>query len=330
MSTNSEELVLVTGGSGFLAAHCILALLKDGYKVRTTVRSSAKESLVREMLKVGSAPEASISNVSFAAADLTLDDGWADAVAGCRYVLHVASPFPAGTPQHEDELIVPARDGTLRVLRAAKAAGVRRVVVTSSFGAIGYGHPPQDEPFDETNWTNVDGGGVIPYIKSKAIAEKAAWEFIKSKDGEGMELVVVNPVGIFGPVLGRDFAGSIKIVQQLLEGAVPGTPQISFGVVDVRDVATLHVLAMTHSKAAGERFLAVSPPAMSMNEVALTLRQRVPEIAAKIASITPDIGSRRESTNEKAKTMLGWNPRSREDAIVATAESLDAFGLLKK
>ncbi|MGA2601186.1 MAG: NAD-dependent epimerase/dehydratase family protein, partial [Bryobacteraceae bacterium] len=194
--------VLVTGGSGFIGSHSILQLLAAGHQVRTTVRSLKREGDVRAMLKEGGAEPG--DQVSFFAADLENDAGWAEAVGGCEYVLHVASPFPASIPKHEDELIVPAREGALRVLRAAREAGVKRVVLTSSFAAIGYGQTPPTAPFNETNWTDPNGEGVLPYAKSKTLAERAAWDFI-AKEGRGLELAVVNPVGVFGPVLGPDY-----------------------------------------------------------------------------------------------------------------------------
>jgi dihydroflavonol-4-reductase len=227
---------------------------------------------------------------------------------------------------------------------------VKRVVLTSSFATIAYGHPQQDKPFDEESWTNLDRRDVPAYHKSKTIAERAAWDFVKSEDGKGLELAVINSVAIFGPVLGNDFAASIILIQRLLNGDFPGCPQISFGVVDVRDVASLHLLAMTHEKAAGERFLAISPPSMTVQKMAVVLKERLPEVARKaptrvipnillrlvglfdkqIGLITGELGKERDATNEKAKTILGWNPRSREDTLVATAESLVKFGLLKK
>src|SRR5277367_6051721 len=195
----SDELVLVTGGSGFIGAHCILQLLNAGYRVRTTVRSLQREADVRAMLKTGGAEPG--DRLSFVEANLGSDAGWAEAVAGCAYVLHVASPLPPKPPKHEDDLIVPAREGALRVLRAARDAGVRRVVLTSSFAAIGYGHKPQAEPFNETNWTDLNGDDLTAYTKSKTLAERAAWEFI-AREGGPLDLSVVNPVGVFGPVLG--------------------------------------------------------------------------------------------------------------------------------
>jgi len=338
--------VLVTGGSGFIGSHAILQLLDAGHLVRTTVRRLEREPDVRAMLAVGGSEPA--DHLEFVVADLTEDTGWDEAVAGCEYVLHVASPFPASLPEHEDDLIVPARDGALRVLRAARDAGVRRVVLTSSFAAIGYGHPPQSEPFDETTWTELGGRAVTPYTKSKTIAERAAWDFMREEGGE-MELSVVNPVAVFGPVLGADYSTSIKLIRRLMDGDMPGVPDLAFGAVDVRDVVDLHLRAMTDPAAAGERFLAISGDrALTIREMADILREEMGEAATKvptrtlpswlvrvigffdpeIRSITPELGRRKHATDAKARRVLGWEPRSPEASIVATAESLIALGLL--
>jgi len=218
--------ILVTGGTGFIAAHTILQLLNAGHEVRTTVRNLRREPDVRGMLKQGGIEPS--ERLSFFAADLERDAGWDEAVAGCEYVLHVASPFPANVPKHEDDLIVPARDGALRVLRASRDAGVKRVVLTSSFAAIGYGQPPRNMPFNETDWTNTAGTDVTAYVKSKTIGERAAWDFI-AREGGGLELAVVNPVGVFGPVLGPDYSTSILLVKRLLDGSVPGVPDLYQG-----------------------------------------------------------------------------------------------------
>ncbi len=202
---------------------------------------------------------------------ISRDKGWAEAVSGCRFVLHVASPFPASAPAHEDDLIIPAREGALRVLRAGRDAGVERVVLTSFFAAIGYGHKPQDAPFDEASWTNIDAPGVSAYAKSKTLAERAAWDFIK-REGGNLELSVINPVGIFGPTFGPDYSTSILIVKRLLDGAVPVCTRIGFGVVDVRDVANLHIHAMTSPIAKGQRFLAVAGQSVSLLDVAGILK----------------------------------------------------------
>jgi dihydroflavonol-4-reductase len=336
--------VLVTGGSGFVGAHVILQLVSAGHQVRTTVRNLNRESAVRAMLKEGGQePGASLS---FFAADLESDVGWREATDGCDYVMHVASPIPVNAPKHEDELIVPAREGTLRVLRAARDANVKRVVLTSTCGAIYYGYPPQKEPFDETSWTILNDD-LTAYVKSKAIAERAAWDFIAC-DGRGLELSVVNPAGIFGPILAPDYSSSIELIKRLMNG-MPGAPRVYFGVVDVRDVADLHLRAMTHPSAKGERFIAVSGDSISMVEIARMIRarlgvaaKRVPRfqlpdwlvrLAAKrdpaVQQVLPLLGKIRNATSEKARRVLGWSPRSNEDALIATAESLIRFGLLK-
>jgi nucleoside-diphosphate-sugar epimerase len=338
--------VLVTGGSGFIGSHAILQLLATGHQVRTTVRSLKREGSVRAMLKEGGAEPG--DRLSFISTDLEKDAGWPEAVAGCEYVLHVASPLPPSVPKHEDELIVPARDGTLRVLRASRSAGVKRVVLTSSFAAIGYGHKARTTPFNETDWTELNGEVVAPYQKSKTLAERAAWDFM-AKEGGALELSVVNPVGVFGPVLGPDYSASILIVQRMMDGAMPGAPQLHFGVVDVRDVADLHLRAMTHPAAKGERFLSVGGDFMSMLDIAKVLKARMgasakrvptrqlPNWLVRIAAlrdpaiklILPELGKVKNATNEKAKRLLGWVPRLNEEAIVATAESLVRLGLLK-
>src|SRR5579872_4819373 len=268
----STTTVLVTGGSGFIGSHTILQLLAAGHRVRTTVRNLQREDDVRAMLRRGGV--APVERLSFIGADLEKDMGWAEAVDGCEYVLHVASPFPETVPKHEDELIVPAREGALRLLRAARDAGVKRVVLTSSFAAVGYGQAPRQTPFDETSWTDPQGDDVRPYVKSKTLAERAAWDFV-AREGGDLELSVVNPVGVFGPVLGPELSTSILLVQRLMDGALPGCPRLYFGVVDVRDVADLHVRAMTHPGAKGERFLAVAGDFMSILDIAQVLRGRL-------------------------------------------------------
>ena len=338
--------VLVTGGSGFIGSYCIMQLLAAGHTVRTTLRSLKREGDVRAMLKQGGTEAG--DRLTFLAADLEKDGGWSEAAGGCEFVLHVASPFPAGLPKNEDELIVPAREGALRVLRASRDSGVKRVVLTSSFAAVGYGHPPQQAPFDETNWTDLSGS-VAPYVKSKTLAERAAWNFI-AKEGGGLELCVVNPVAVFGPVLGPDYSTSILLLQRLMDGSVPGCPQLYFGVVDVRDVADLHIRAMTHPAAKGERFLATAGNCMSILDMAKVLKRRMGASANKVPTlqlpnwvvrisamfnpvarqILPELGRVKNASNEKAKRVLGWAPRSNDESIYATAESLVRLGLLKR
>jgi dihydroflavonol-4-reductase len=298
------------------------------------------------MLKVGGADPG--NRLSFFAADLENDAGWREAVAGSDYVLHVASPLPPSVPKHEDELIVPAREGTLRVLRASRDAGVKRVVLTSSFAAIGYGHKVRETPFNETDWTDPNGDDVAPYSKSKTLAERAAWDFLV-REGRGLELSVINPVGVFGPVLGADYSASILLVQRMMDGAMPGAPQLYFGAVDVRDVAELHIRAMAHPAAKGERFLAVAGEFLTMLDIAKILKARLGASAKRVPTrqlpnwmvrlaalrdpavklILPELGKKKNATNEKARRLLGWEPRSNEEAIAATAESLVRLGLLK-
>jgi nucleoside-diphosphate-sugar epimerase len=330
--------VLVTGGSGFIASHCILQLLGAGHRVRATVRNSNREAGVRAMLnESGGAPG---DRLSFVTAELESDAGWAEAVSGCEYVLHVASPFPPGVPRHAGELIVPAREGALRVLNAARDAGVKRVVLTSSFAAIGYGHAPRSALFDETNWTDPDAR-VSAYAKSKTLAERAAWEFMGARGG-AIELCVVNPVIVLGPVLGPDYSPSLLLIRSMLDGEMPGAPQLYFGVVDVRDVADLHLRAMTHPAARGERFLAVGGDFMSVLDIAKVLRSRLGGAARRVPrrqlpnwlvrlaalrnpiarEILPEIGKVKNASSSKAKNLLGWAPRSNEESILAAAESL--------
>lgn len=335
--------VLVTGGSGFIGSYCILQLLGAGYEVRTTVRNLNREEDVRALLRAAGMEAG--NRLTFVAADLTKDTGWNVAVAGCEFVHHVASPFPAGVPKHEDELIVPAREGTLRVLKASRDAGVKRVVLTSSFAAIGYGREPMDRPFDERDWSDPNAE-IGAYAKSKTLAERAAWEFIE-REGGGMEFATVNPVGVFGPVLGKDYSTSILIVSKMLEGSVPGLPKIWFGAVDVRDVADLHLRAMTHPAAAGERFLAVAGDFLAFKEISTILRKNLGAAAGKVPTrelpnflvrlaalkdpavklILPELGKKKNATGAKARTVLEWAPRSAEEAIVATARSLVEMGV---
>jgi nucleoside-diphosphate-sugar epimerase len=337
--------VCVTGGSGFIGGHTILQLLAAGHTVRATIRDLKRESDVRATLGRGGA--AVDAPLSFHAADLMNDAGWDDAMKGCDYLLHVASPFPASVPKNDDELIVPARDGALRALKAARGAGVKRAILTSSFAAIGYGHPGQTR-FDETDWTDPDAPGVAAYPKSKTLAERAAWDFVE-REGDGLELAVVNPVGVFGPILGPDLSTSILLVQRLMNGALPGLPHLVFGVVDVRDVADLHIRAMTHPAASGERFLAVGGDFKTIHQIALILKEGLGRAAARVPTrqlpnwlvrlaalwdpairvVAPELGKMKNAGHDKAARLLGWSPRPDAEAIVASAENLRELGLLK-
>jgi nucleoside-diphosphate-sugar epimerase len=321
--------VLVTGGTGFIAAHCLVQLLAAGHETRATVRDLKRESDVRAMLRQGGAGEVG-ERLTLFRADLNADAGWAEAAAGCDTVLHVASPFPSTVPKDENELIGPARDGALRVLRAARDAGVKRVVLTSSFAAIGYGGPKDRTAlFTEEDWTNLNDPTVQSYAKSKTIAERAAWDFI-AREGGKLELAVVNPVGVFGPVLGPDTSTSILLI-------------------DVRDVADLHLKCMTDPAARGERFLAIGGDFVSMRQIAQMLKEGASDIARKVPTralpswllrvvglfdpqvkgILPELGKRKNASNEKARRLLDWAPRSPREAVLATARSLSELGLVK-
>lgn len=336
--------VLVTGGSGFIGSHVILRLLAEGHQVRATLRDLARAAEVRALLAANGAGGAA---VEFVPADLMRDDGWADAVRGCDHVLHVASPLPVGQPKHEDDLVRPAREGTLRALRAARDAGVKRVVVTSSFAAIGYGHGPRATPFDETCWTDPAHPEVQPYMRSKALAERAAWDFL-AREGGGLEMATVNPVVVFGPATGADLSASLVLVKALLDGRLPAVPRVSFGVVDVRDVADLHVRAMTAPQAAGQRFLATAGE-MWLRDIAALLRARMgpagrrvprfalPDVVVRLAGLVsanaratvPLLGVSRPATSDKAVRLLGWSPRPADEAVLAAAESLARLGLVR-
>lgn len=343
----TQQRVLVTGGSGFIAGHCILQLLEQGYLVRTTVRSLSREPAVRAVLA-----DAGMVNgdaLSFVAADLTDDAGWAEALADVDFVLHVASPVQPGHVPDEDELIIPAREGAVRVLRAARDAGVERVVLTSAFHAVSWGHPHNDHVFTEADWTILDGPGVDAYAKSKTLAERAAWNFIETEGG-ALELATLLPVAVMGPVMGADISGSNHLIQTMLGGEMPGLPNLFIPVVDVRDVAAAHILAMTAPEAAGQRFLLSNGPAIPMKQIAATIRahlgdaaenvptRTIPNIVVRVGAVfstqlrtvAPDLGYAKKTSNEKARRVLGWRPRNPEEAIVAGAQSMTAKNLVKQ
>ena len=318
--------VVVTGGSGYVGTQLIAALLRDGTEVRTTVRSLDREAGLRKAVRRGGADDAGLEVV---VADLMADGGWPGAVAGCTDIYHVASPMIQ--PKDPDEVIAPAREGTLRVLRAARDAGARRVVLTSSFAAVGYTPKPSAD-YTEADWTDPDTPGLPPYPRSKAIAERAAWDFIE-REGAGTELVSVNPTGIFGPSLVTEVRSTLQLIKAMLDGTMTAVPRQRFGVADVRDVADAHIKAMATPPAAGQRFLVLADgPTISWLQLAQILRDRLGPLAERVpteeapGAELPDLVIH----NERAKRVLGWRPRPAETTIVETAESLRGLGLLKR
>jgi nucleoside-diphosphate-sugar epimerase len=316
--------VLVTGGSGYVGTQLIAALLRDGRQVRATARSIAREANIRAAVQRGGADDA---NLEVVVADLMSDDGWAAAVDGCDEIHHVASPMIQS--ENPDDVIAPARDGTLRALRAARDAGARRVVLTSSFAAIGYSPKPVRD-YTEEDWTDPDTPGLATYPRSKAIAERAAWDFMES-DGGDTELVVVNPTFILGPTITSELRSSLTLVKMMLEGTMKVVPRQRFGLADVRDVADLHIRAMTAPEAAGKRFLALADgPTISYLELAQILRERLGPLGER----TPTEEAPGDELaplvihNDRAKNELGWRPRPATATIVETAESLRDLGLL--
>ena len=337
-----KETVLVTGGNGFVASHCILQLLQQGYTVKTTVRSLSRKDEVLTMMREGGI--INFDQLEFIEAELTKDAGWDKAASGCRYILHVASPIGHDTPKNEDEMIRPAVDGTLRVLKAARKAGVQRVVVTSNFGAVGFSHTDTGKLITEESWTDPNEKNLSAYNKSKVLAERAAWDFIKNEGGS-LQLAVINPTAVFGPSLNPRKPGNY-LLAQLLNGSMKRVPNITLGIADVRDLADLHIRAMTNPKAAGERFLALSGVITSMPEIAQLLKDKLgpaagkvstkplPDWVIKIAALfnaqakeaAPLLSRYREASNEKARKLLGWRPRSNQETLLDAAKSLITFG----
>lgn len=341
MGVGDGKTVLVTGGSGYIGGWCIIQLLQQGYTVRTTVRDLKREGEVRKALGTQVDPG---DKLTFFAANLTSDDGWDAAMAGCDYLLHVASPLGVAEPKDPNVLIIPARDGAKRAVAAAIKAGVKRVVLTSSVAAATHGPTAPDNVTDESVWTDVKGPKINAYYQSKTIAEKAAWDLIAASDGK-TTLATVNPALVLGPVLSGDFSESVQVVERLLAGRVPGVPRLGFNVVDVRDVADLHIRAMTAPEAAGQRFIAAGQFAW-MGDIADILRAKLGPAAAKVptgkvpdfvlrlvalvdrdlGAVTPSLGKKHDYSSAKAQTVLGWKPRPLDETIVDCGRSLIAAG----
>jgi len=342
--------VLVTGATGFIAQHCILQLLEAGYLVRGTARSSGRTQEIVDILEphLSEAGKVRLPDFDVVAVDLTNDQGWKEAVTDCRYVLHVASPLPRSAAKDDDELVVPARDGTLRVLRAANEAGVERVVLTSSISAIVYGND-RSRTFDESDWSNLHGKRIGAYDKSKTIAERAAWNFIDTLGADAaMQLVVINPGLVLGPLLSADWGTSGELVKRIVDHDVPAIPDISLAMVDVRDVASAHVSALTTPGAAGQRFICVEGN-HSMMEVAVILQRhlgpqgykiptkRLPSIAIRIMALFDstirlamnDLGTTQTVKNERIRTVLRWSPRNLDEMTTSMADSMIHYGVVK-
>ncbi|HEY2660537.1 MAG TPA: aldehyde reductase [Caulobacteraceae bacterium] len=340
---SDQATVLVTGGSGFIGGWCVVGLLQQGYRVRTTVRDLRREAWVRANLgKVADAQD----RLSFHVADLMADAGWDEATQGCDYVLHVASPLGVSEPKDPNELITPARDGAKRAVSAAIKAGVKRVVLTSSVAATSKGASAPDNISDETVWTDLTQPKVSAYYQSKTLAERAAWDLIEASSG-ATTLATVNPALVLGPVLSGDYSESVQVIERLLSGRVPGLPRLGFNIVDARDVADLHIRAMTAPEAAGQRFIAAGTFAW-MADMASLLRLRlgddaakvptrkVPDLAIRLASlfdkdlsaVTPSLGHKHDYSSAKAQTLLGWRPRPLEDTVLDCARSLIATGVV--
>lgn len=338
-----KSVVLVTGAAGYVGTHVVCQLLQRGYPVRAALRSPARaQELSETVASEGLDPR----RIEMVLADLTSDDGWSEAVAGVVDVLHIASPFPAEAPENDDEIVVPAREGTLRVLRHARDAGCRRAVMTSSFAAVGYSAKLVQD-WTEDDWTDPDDDNTA-YIRSKALSERAAWDFIDTEGG-GLELTTLVPVGIFGPTLGTHLSTSVKFIQSMLIGALDRVAPQYFGIVDVRDVATAQLQALTTAGAAGERILlAADGPPESFLGIARVLREGLGAAASKVptseyseaevrelARTVPELrealsrlGQRPKISNAKAKTLLGWVPRPVAETILDTAQSLIARSLV--
>jgi dihydroflavonol-4-reductase len=338
MNSVSDQVrtVLVTGGSGYLASWVIVALLRQGFNVRTTIRNLAKADEVRAMIAGQIDPN---GRLAFFAADLLKDEGWARAAEGSDGVIHVASPMQG------QDVVTPAREGTRRVLEAAACAGARRVALTSSVAAA---LPPlgQAGTIDETLWTERPDQPLYQYPRAKTLAERDAWTFVREK-GRGLELTTVLPGFIQGPVMGADYSGSVDVVALMLRGKMPATPRIGFGIVDVRDLAELHVRALLSPAAAGERFLAMGD-FLWLSDFAAILRARFGQKAAKaptrvmpdwlvrimarfnpqLAELAPDLGVRRTADASKAERLLGWKTRPAQESVADAARSLIERGLV--
>ncbi|NAZ36757.1 aldehyde reductase [Rubellimicrobium sp. CFH 75288] len=334
MEGSTGSPIVVTGASGFIALHVIRELLEAGHAVRGTLRDPAREGRVRAAL----GPLGAEGRLDFVQADLLRDEGWAEAMRGARALIHVASPFPLAPPRDPDRVIRPAVEGTRRALEAAFAAGVERVVLTSSVVAMGT--PGTPGPFGPESWTDPDSPAASPYDRSKTLAEREAWA-IAERAGRRGDLVSINPGFVLGPLLGDDPGSSLGVVQRLLAARDPALPRIRFDTVDVRDVAALHRRALT--EAGGERVPAVAG-SLGFAEMAAVLREatgrriarrEAPDWAVRLLgrimpdlrTVAPRLGWSQDLSPERARRLLGRDLIPPREALLASAESLIARGL---
>lgn len=344
--TNSET-VLVTGGTGFVGLRIILQLLQKGYNVKTTIRSLKSKDSIIETLKANGIT--AFDNLSFIETALEKDDNWAEAMKDCTYVLSVASPVFFEIPKDENEAMKPAIEGILRILKFARNTNVKRVIMTSSFGAVGFSHTNKNTETTEADWTDPNLKGLSAYEKSKGLSERAAWDFIK-REGGNLEFATINPVAILGPSLNEHISGSFDILKHLLNGSMKVVPNIPLNIVDVRDVADLHIRAMISPNANGQRFIASANGQISMPEIAVFLKKKMPDVATKVSlKILPDwvlhlaalfnpqakagamfLKVNRNVSNANAKKSLNWSPiATNEESILAAMESIIKYGIIK-
>ena len=331
------EKVLVTGGSGYIAQHCIAELLKKGYSVRTSLRSENREAEVRQAI----AKEVDAkNNLEFCQLNLNEDEGWNDAMIGCSYVLHVASPFPFKEPKNENDVIIPAKEGTIRALKAAKKANIKKLILTSSVAAIQYGHDDPDKVFDHNDWTNIEGKNVTPYVKSKTIAEKAAWDFMESQTEKIFDMTVINPSFVLGPSLSDDIGGtSTDTIKRFLTREIPAVPNVYMNYVDVRDIAKLQVEAIKNTKSNGKRFACTSNESVPLIDIAKTLSangfpkvttKTLPDFVVKfLALFSAEMKTMKTFLNQKITMdnsqtvdVFSWTPIPFEKTIIDMGKSI--------
>ncbi|NNF32489.1 MAG: aldehyde reductase [Saprospiraceae bacterium] len=332
--------VLLTGITGFLGSRTAIQLLNKGYHVTGTLRNKDRAESIKTIV---STHTENIENLELIQADL-IDDRWGDRMAGIDYVMHIASPFPRTLPKHEDDLIIPAKKGALNIIQAASKKSVKRVVMTSSSGAITYG-VSKHKTFNEEDWTDVTNKkDTTPYFRSKTIAEKAAWDFIKSNDSD-LELTVINPSLITGPIIEKDYGTSGELIKKMIEGSMPALPDIGFPTIDVRSVAEAHILAMETKAAAGERIIC-SGEYYTVSDIASIIRplypnlkipkSKLPNFGVKIfalfdkeaRTILLDLGTRRKLDNSKARQLLGWEPMDGKEGVISMAKSMIEHGVV--